>query len=233
MPAVNYTDLKKTELWKEHKASHSIFHPAVITKMWIQSSLLALFLVTLFLIYIFIQTKSFTLLTISMAVAATAAVMIGLSFSLSGFCYYFNFLDTKIGYRKYLGLVGYWLALTYSCMLLIIDPDRYLYGFFDNLLSIDFSFGLTAISILTFMAIISNNWAMKRLGVTKWRYGLRLGYLAYLLLISRAAILEHEIWLNWINNPVTLPPVRLIIVVFALFVLLLRLSMIVRVKPKV
>ncbi len=228
MTAINSTTLPKSILLNQHDDYHSIFHPSVISKMWIHSLGLASVLFMFFLGYVFLESGSFSLLSVSMATAATAAIMIGLSFALSGFCFYFDFLDRKIAYRKYLGLVGFWFALTYSIMLLFVDPNRYFYGFFVNVLSADFILGLTAMSIFTFMALISNNWAMKKLGVKRWRYGLRLGYLAYLLLIIRAMVLDHDIWIAWFHSPVTLPPVRLIISIFATIVLVFRLSMVIK-----
>lgn len=228
MTVINYTTLPESILLNQYDDNYSIFHSSVVTKMWIYSLGLALALFMFFLGYVFLESGSFTLLSVSMAVAATAAVMIGLSFALSGFCFYFDFLDRKIAYRKYLGLVGFWFALTYSIMLLFVDPNRYFYGFLDNLLSADFILGLTAMAILTFMAFISNNRAMKKLGVKRWRYGLRLGYLAYLFLIIRATMLDHDIWIAWFQLPVTLPPVRLVISIFATAVLVFRLSMVIK-----
>jgi DMSO/TMAO reductase YedYZ heme-binding membrane subunit len=208
-------------------AQADIFVRSVQLKMWRHSWFLALVVFTFFLFYVNFEAGAWSLQIVSNAVAATAAMMIGSSFALSGFCYYWDFLDSKIGYRKYLGLVGFWLALVYSMMLLFVDPARYFFGFFENLASYDFVFGLTAMSILTLMAVISNTTAMKILGPKNWRRILRLGYLAYFLLVLRAYDLEKMIWFDWLERFDSLPPPRLVVAGVALGVILFRFSMIV------
>jgi len=148
--------------------------------------------------------------------------MIGLSFALSGIGYYFDFLDKKIAYRKYFGLVGFWLALAYSVLLLFVDPEKYFYGFFDHLGSAEVLLGLGAMGILTAMALISNPWGIKKIGAKRWKGVLHLGYLAYGFLIIRAYILEHGAWGEWISDPNGLPPPRLVVSLFAVAVIVFR-----------
>ena len=192
--------------------------------LWIKSVILAEIIFGFFLVYVFLIDFSVSLKSIGSAIAASASIMIGLSFALSGICYFFDFLDREFYYRKYFGLVGYFLALFYSVLLLFIDPQRYFYGFFDNLLSLDVILGLSAMTIFTMMAIISNKTAMILLKPQNWRALLRLGYLAYGLLVIRAAVLEKDLWLAWWKQHNSLPPVRLVISVFAVMVILLRIS---------
>lgn len=207
--------------------SADVLSQSVFRRMWINCWLLSLIIYDIFLLYGYFQSISQVNVLIGQAAAATASVMIGSSLALSGFCYYFDFLDTKLAYRKYLGLVGFWLALIYSLMLLWIEPEKYFYGFINNFWSADFILGLSAMAILTFMAMISNNRAMKRLGVANWRRGLRLGYLAYGMLIIRAYVLEKDIWWNWLQSLTGLPPMRLVITLLAIGVLVLRGSMLI------
>lgn len=171
--------------------------------------------------YAFFASGNYTITEISMAIAATASILIGLSFALSGFCYYFDFLDKKIMYRKYLGLTGYWFAFVYCILLLILEPAKY---FYQNAFNAEIVLGFLAMAILTFMVIISNTSAMRMLGPQNWRYGLRLGYIAYALLIVRAYIIEGDRWRLWILEPNNLPPLRLVLSVFALGVILFRIS---------
>lgn len=199
---------------------------AIEFKTWVLSACFALFVFDIFFLYVFITSGPFTLLSISNVIAATAAIMIGSSFALSGLCYYFTFFDTYIFYRKYLGLIGFWLALLYSIMLLFVNPERYFYGFFENIDSLNFILGLSAMAIFTMMALISNKWAMLMLGPQNWRRMLRLGYLAYGMLVIRAFDLENDMWTQWLQMPDSLPPVRLVISIFAVSVILLRISLI-------
>lgn len=229
---INYTDITQTNLWKEYTHKKSIFNVTVQEKLWGESLILALIIYIFIFLYAFILTQSFSLLTFSIAAAGTGGILIGLSFALSGLCYYFNFLDTKIAYRKYFGLIGYFMALSYAISLLFLNPDKYFYNFIDNFLTADILLGLIAMMIFTFMTVISNTYAMKKLGPQNWRLCLRLGYVAYFLLVVRAYILEKDVWLNWINTLDNLPPLRLLLSVFALSVILLRISMIISKKSK-
>lgn len=205
----------------------NIFARSVRLKMWRNSLIIAYNIFLIFLWYAFFLRGSLTIASVNDVIAATASIMIGFSFALSGLCYYFNFLDTKIAYRKYLGLVGFWLAFLYTFILVILNPQKYFYGLFAHVWSADIILGFMALGIFTFMAIISTHWAMRRMGVTYWRIGLRLGYLAYALLIMRAIIIEGDMWQIWFAYPHGLPPLRLIGTVFATLVLCLRGSIII------
>lgn len=197
----------------------------VAFKMKAVPILVALILLVIFNVYAFFLQNEFSIFTLSVGFAAAAAFCIGFSFALSGMSYYFNFLDREIAYRKNLGLVGYFLALIYSFLLLIVNPERYFFGFFENILSADFILGLLAMGILSLMAIVSNNFVMRKIGAHAWRFILRLGYFAYFLLILRAVILEGEDWFSWLQRFDSLPPPRLLVSIFAAFVIALRISM--------
>lgn len=161
---------------------------------------------------------------LSKAVAGTGGFLIGFSFILSSMCYYFDFLDKKIGYRKFLGVTGYYFALTYAILLLFVNPNRYFYGFFENLATPDFILGLTALAILTIMAAVSNNKAMLAIGPKRWRTILRFGYIAYGLLVLRAFFVDGEQWIAWVATMDQVPPPRLVLTVFACIVIGLRIS---------
>lgn len=204
----------------------------VTFKMWAVPIVTALLLLVIFSVYAFFWQSEFSLFTMSVGVAGAAAFLIGFSFGLSGISYYFDFLDREIAYRKNLGLVGYFMALAYSVLLLFVDPEKYFYGFFNNLPSFDFILGLSAMGILTLMAIVSNNFVMRKIGAYNWRFILRLGYVAYLMLILRAVIMEGQDWFLWLQRFDSLPPPRLIVSLFAISVIMLRISMEISIRNK-
>lgn len=220
---VYYNSMEETQQ-KEKDGEHHIFHPSFKTKMWLQTSIIAFALYGFFAAITSFLDGSLALLTWSKALGGAAAVCIAISFSLSGFCYYFNFLDTKLVYRKYFGLTGYWFAFAYSISLLFVNPKRYFYGFFDNIFSADFILGIAAMSIFTFMALISNAWAMKAMGPQNWRRGLRLGYFAWLMLAIRAYTIEKDLWMHWWQNLDSFPPPRMLLSLLVLTVILFRIS---------
>lgn len=191
-------------------------------RMWRMSLLLAALLLNILVGYTTVYNGSFSLLSLSQAIAGTAGFLIGISFALGSLAYFFKKISPWVAYRKYIGLTGFWIALLYSVLLPLVDPEFYLYNFFDNLWSADILFGLFAMAILLYMALISNTWGIKTLGPTLWKDSLRLGYLAYALLISRAMILEWDIWAEWLTMLQNVPPPRLPLSIFALGVILLR-----------
>lgn len=203
-----------------------IFHPSIVMKMWYSSWNLAgvIFIILLWYVYFYYGVLHF--LAVSTATAGTAAILIGLSFAMSGFAYYFDFLDQKVAYRKYMGLTGYYIALVYTVMLLFLDSEKYFFGIFKNFFQADYLLGTSAMLIFTFIAMISNKGAMQKLGPKNWRQCLRLGYIAYALLILRAIVLEKDLWATWAVRGGILPPPRMLITIFALGVIFLRLSII-------
>jgi DMSO/TMAO reductase YedYZ heme-binding membrane subunit len=206
------------------KQPADIFQKHIKQKIW-QNSLVIAF-ITFLLMIVFSSTidKDFSFLQISKALAGTSALMFAASFSLSGFCYWWDFLDTKIGYRKYLGLIAYWLAVTYGLSLLIINPDKYLFHLTDNLFTADVLLGGISMFIFTFIAIISRDKIMLAMGPHKWRYTLRLGYLAWLLLALRAWFVEKELWLEYIESFSGFPPPRLLLSLLVIAVIAFRIS---------
>lgn len=201
-----------------------IFQKHVKQRIW-QHSLIIVFVVFLLMIaFSSIIDGRFGFLSISKALAGTSALAFGASFSLSGFCYWWDFLDTKIAYRKYLGLMGFWLALAYSFSLLIVDPDRYLFGFWKNLFTADISLGIISMLIFTFIALISRDKIMLKMGPQKWRYALRFGYLAWVLLALRAYLIEKDLWSIYLATFTGFPPPRLLLSLLVITVLVFRIS---------
>lgn len=199
----------------------------VLQMMWLHTwglSVIVYFAVFAYALFFF---GRFDAKAIGEAFAGTAAILIGFSFALSGFCYYFDFLDQKLFYRKFLGLVGFWYACGYVASLIIRSPERYLWGLGQTVKQPEAILGIAAMIIFAFMAAISNHQAMQRLGCGRWRQALRLGYLAYISLIVRALLIEGQDWVQWISHPRALPSPRLLVTIFAIFVLALRASMII------
>lgn len=208
--------------------------PATLSgKLWRNSLLVALANFSFFVVYMYFLDNGFTLSSFTKTFAGTANFLFAMSLSLSSVGYYFNFLDSKIVYRKYLGLLGYFSALAYSLLLLAVNPDRYFYGFFENFWSSDILLGLASMALFTGMALISNDQAMRFIGPLRWRSFLRwAGHTAFFLLVVRAVINntepigvgEPEMWVQYLAHPDGLLPPRLLFSLVAMAVIFLRLS---------
>lgn len=202
----------------------NIFNISVKYKIWSHTILLSLLIYIFFALLNYYIDKNFGIIIFSKALAGTSAILFAISFSMSGLCYYFDFLDQKICYRKYLGLAGFWFALLYSISLLFLEADKYFYGFWDNLFTADLLLGISSMTIFTFLAVISNDNAMIKLGPKRWRRLMRWGYFAWTLLVIRAWILEEAMWQNWLNTYQGFPPTRLLLSLLVIIVIILRLS---------
>lgn len=199
-------------------------HESVGLRLWRQSIALALLLFVYSLSYALLYVGTFSLVPLATAFAMTGGLLIGLSFALSGICFYTNIIDSAIMYRKYFGILGWCFALLYSVMLVFLYPDLYGYGLFTRLGTPEVWLGLTAMGILTVMTLVSNTAMMRHLGGSRWKFIMHLGYGAYALLIARAVLLEGSSWLRWLEALRGLPPPRLLLSIYAAAVIALRIS---------
>lgn len=202
--------------------NHLLVNPVQIS-YWATALFNAALVFVMCLVYVQLTDQMLTLVQVTKAMGGTAAILICTSFVLAPASYCFQNIAKYIGYRKYIGLVSFVFVMLYLGLLFITEPERYVFGFFDNLATWDFILGIPAASIYVFMALISNNWALKHLGVKLWRNSLRLGYVALGLLVIRASILDQVEWVAWFNNPTILPPLRMLVSILAVWVIALRL----------
>jgi DMSO/TMAO reductase YedYZ heme-binding membrane subunit len=157
--------------------------------------------------------------TLNKGVADTAVILMGLSMILSGVCYFFNFFDTKIVYRKQLGLIGFafgmaHVLLSWDAFTSLLNAENWAKGAIWPAFT-----GLLAFIIFTIMALVSNMRVARALGGKLWRYILRTGYLALILLKSAR-------WITWYQGGMkTLPAMSLITSVFILIVILMRIAL--------
>lgn len=160
------------------------------------------------------------------SVADTAIILMGLSMMLSSLCYFWDFVDTKIVYRKYLGLMGYafgivHIAMSFEALQSLLSAETWQEGVPWALAT-----GGAAAIIFSIMALISNQYAANELGGKLWRYILRTGYLAVLLIWFHVVLLKSKYWIKWFDGGMkTLPSMSLIVAVFITLVLLMRIAL--------
>ncbi len=191
---------------------------------WQETSILSFALVALLSVILWPLAERGVDVYIATILAGTSGVLLAMSFSLSSFSYYFDFLDRYVVYRKYLGLMGYFFALGYILVIASLNPSKYLYSFPDNLQSIEVGLGALAMAIFTLMALISNNKAVQLLGGKLWKNILGLGYVAYAILVIRAIFLDAYLWTNWFTMDKSVFTARMGLTVLGTAVLLFRAS---------
>lgn len=196
-------------------------------KLWRQVFVLTLTLFVFFGVYNLTLFHGISVRWFSQTLIGTSGILFCLSLGLSSLNFYFpTTFGKRVIYRRYLGLMGYFVALIDLSLLLTLEHEYYVFGLAENLFTPDLILGGTAMAIFTLMALISNQEATNILGPKLWRNLLRLGYLALLLLVMRAFVIEGLGWNRWLFDPVGLPPVRLLISFMALMVLFARLSLV-------
>ena len=159
--------------------------------------------------------------------AATAGFMLATSFSASSFSYFFSWPDMRKGYQKQIGVMAFWLCFVYCVGLLVVEPDIYYYGFWENLATPNFILGLSAMTIFGLMVAINSGPIAPYFSWDTIRLFLNLGFLGYGFLVMRAILLEWPLWVEWMTTFSGLPTNRFILSVLAISVLLLRLAVII------
>lgn len=167
------------------------------------------------------------------AVANTAVFLMGASMILSGLCYFWNLFDRFAPFKKYLGLVGFAFAVTHVYLYIpafmsLFSPATWGRPFIWVLLT-----GLSSLLIFTVMALISNNYAARKLGGKNWKLILRTGYIALLLAGIHILLLSRKGWVAWYNSGFDgLPALNLIISVFIVVVLGMRIALWIALKNR-
>ncbi len=170
-------------------------------KLWYDSFWFgcAIFLGTF--LYLYLQVGELSLQVVNRAFAWTSIILIGLSFALSGICYFWDFADKYIVYRKHIGIVGFLAALLHglisylSLSSKVRDPLATLAAgssFYPTL------FGMLALFIFAIMIVASNQFVIHELGPKKWRLVLRFGYVGFIFAIVHFVLLELDAWNEWI-----------------------------------
>lgn len=189
---LNYTPFQKRF---EEITQKAPAHPT--WKIWRNSFL---FSVAVFLIVFLLhglQASQFGFRQWNKSFADAGMILIGLSFALSGVCYFWNFADTKIIYRKDLGLMGFYMVLVHGIMSFFFGRRISWQGYLQGEGGASFLFALFSLLIFVMMALISNKYAIHELGGKVWRAFLRVGYIAFIFGYIHAALRGIDTPLEW------------------------------------
>ncbi len=160
------------------------------------------------------------------AVADTSIILIGLSFLLSSICYFWNFLDFSIVYRKHLGLLGFAFGVVHTGLSFSALQRLFLFSTWQKGMQWPALAGTLALVIFSIMALISNTYAATKLGGVLWRKVLRTGYVAVILIWIHVYLLKSMRWIQWIQGGFKAPPsTSFIVILFMTIVLGMRLAL--------
>ena len=160
------------------------------------------------------------------AIAETGVVLLGLSMILSSVCYFWNFADSKLIYRKYLGVGGLICGIMHALVILLFLGDEFSFPsyFFSHWLAI--GFGLLAIILFIFIVMISTKKMIARIGGQRWRKTIRyVGYIGYVFVVIHFSMQKYPEWISWMftRKPSMLPPLSIFTGLFAVTVIIMRL----------
>lgn len=205
-------------------------HPLV--RLWAYSLLFSVLITVLCGAYVRMYFHTFSTRVLNETFADAGLIIIGCSFALSGICYFWNFLDTKIVYRKYLGLIGFFLIVLHVLLSLFFVPFP-ITDYFTPAHRTAFTAALISLVIFVCMAFISNRYAVHQLGGAHWRILLRTGYAAYFLALIHFALRKGPEWDRWLAHHTSiLPPLSMIVVVLGCAVLALRFALFLALSQK-
>lgn len=196
--------------------------------LWLNTLIFSFIVLVTFSFYLFIRRGGFEIFSLNQAFAATGMILIGLSFALSALCHFWDIFDSKIIYRKHLGLLGFAFVLAH--IFIILFPLSTNFPFPSYFLTSDqitpFISAVLALLIFMMMAAISNRFAIDELGGAHWRMLLRTGYIAYFLALVHIGFSTYNFWLRWFSTFTPyLPPLSLLVFVFGVLVLILRIAL--------
>lgn len=197
--------------------------PASPFSLWLRTIIFSWIVFGLCLGYLFLRSNRISTFNVNQAAANASVFLIGLSFLLSSVCYFFDFADTKIIYRKHLGIIGFSFALAHVVFVVVVLQEMFPFVEWFTTRALTASLGLVATIIFTFMTLISNAYAARELGGVVWRASLRYGgYAALIFVWFHAVLTSFDRWWGWALKPSGLPPLGLLGAVFTIVVLLAR-----------
>lgn len=167
-----------------------------------------------------------TLYLFNKALAGAAFLLIGLSMLLGSLSRFRRVVPTMLIYRKYLGLVGFGLAVLHVLFSHRLLHSKFPWPDWMHQNGETVLLGFAAFLLFTAMAVVSNRGAAQFIGAARWRRFLSgAGYLGVILVIAHITWLKGPSWLNWIKTfDPWLPSLSLPLVLFGLAVLAARLA---------
>lgn len=196
--------------------------------LWKHTIIFSIILWAVIAFYYFVNGQIMNVSMANRAIADVSIILIGLSFVLSSVCYFWNFADHLIVYRKQLGVVGFVYAVIHTLVIILyLDPIFQNWAYYleqPNFTS--YSLALAALFMYGGMVIISAKNIIHKIGGKLWRELLRVGYLAYIFSLIHFILLTYPSWLRWLTDRQTiLPPFGILTALFGILVILMRVML--------
>lgn len=165
-------------------------------------------------------------------IANAGMIILAFTFLIGPIVRYFDRFDTWLGYRKEIGIVGAFMALSHGTISYFYLPQNYPNEYID-FASLKFAAGLLGALLLFFLFIISFKKAIELIGASRWwflqRWGLRL---AIAFTLAHVYALKWNGWVKWLTQGAVpskelaapwLPGASLLAILFITWVVIVRL----------
>lgn len=229
-PLFPFLFIRKSSIFKFHHKSWIIKLMFKLSKFWRETIIFSLVVFLFTSLFQYFLNQQLNLFVINRSFADTAVILIGLSFALSGITFFTSYFKNKLAYRKQLGIIGFIAGIIHFSVTVFFLSNLYPFPkyFLGN--PLPFIFSISAVIVFTIMTIVSNFGIPAKIGGVKWRRILRTGYIAIFFLIFHFGLLNFRMWQFWLSKPDFPPPGSLLILLFSLFVLLLRAALFLKIK---
>lgn len=151
-----------------------------------------------FSLYLYNRRGYYDLYIVNKIFAGDATVLLGIVLLLGPLSRYFKIFDRYVQYRKELGIVAYVLALAHTIASFFFLRSHFPLERFLTYGRWPFIFGLLAVIVLTYILVISNQAAMRKLGPKLWWFmqgwGVRA---AFLFTVLHVGVMKYKDWLKW------------------------------------
>lgn len=160
--------------------------------------------------------------TLNKSLATSTLFLLGTVLLLGPLARQFQVFDRLLKYRKELGVLTFFTALVHVYLSMFPLARRGPWGLYLSQPLSAYS-GLAALIIMFLLLLISNSFMEQILGMKLWwkiqNWGARA---AFILIAIHMTVLKYSGWGPWLTKRDSLPPLAILGVVFAVFVLLVR-----------
>jgi len=227
-----------SEIKIDQKLKHSLAKrklPPSDKRLYGETFVYSLIVLAVITAYYFVTRPEYDFRAFNRGIADLSFLLMGISLILSSVCYFWDFADHFIIYRKHLGLIGFgYMALHVAISLFYTSYQPFLLYYLKDTQILSFSAALTATGIFSLMAVISNRFSIHKIGPHRWRLIMRIGYIAYAMAVLHFALRGWPYWMLWLSGKSTsfFPSFGLLIFVFGSIVLLMRVVLFIAVFNK-
>lgn len=182
---------------QEPSLSPVVHHPSGL-QWYLKAALAAAPIFLVLSVYLFFRRGYYDLYIANKAFAGTAAVLLGMVMLLGPVARSLTVFDRFLKYRKHLGVLAFLLVIVHSLSSYFFLSDHFPRASFTSSGLWPFVFGLTALTVLFGLYMISRERIRALLGGRTWwrlqNWGVRT---AFVLVLLHVGVMKFPSWLSW------------------------------------